>query len=104
MITTKYDGIMFESRDISNDIKRLINQIWKLIPMKENQENWERQIDLVIVELLGLQEIFQNRIYLLRILSELEGLKKHTELEFIEFRSIVFSIISLVSEENERFI
>lgn len=104
MIDTKYDGIMFESRDVSNDIKRLINQIWKLIPMKENQENWERQIDLVIVELLGLQEIFQNRIYLLRILSELEGLKKYAELEFIEFRSIVFSIISLVSEENERFI
>lgn len=104
MINTKYNGIMFESRDVSNDIKRLINQIWKLIPMKENQENWEKQIDLVIVELLGLQEIFQNRIYLLRILSELEGLKKRAELEFIEFRSIVFSIISLVSEENERFI
>lgn len=104
MINTKYDEIMFESQDVISDIKRLINQVWKLIPMREKNEDWKRQIEIVIVELLGLQEVFQNRINLLRILTELEGLKIKEDLEFFHFRSIVFSTISLMTKENERFI
>ena len=104
MINTKYEEVAFSSNDVVSNIKRLINQVWKLIPMKENKEDWIKQIDLVIVEVAGLQELFQNRLYLLRILSELEGLKQCQSIEFIQFRSIVFSIISLMSKENERII
>ena len=101
---TKYEEIVFESNDVLSNMKRLVNQIWKLIPMKENNEDWKRQLNLVIVELVGLQEVFLNRINLLKILSELEGLKKCEEIEFIHFRSIIFSIISLITKENERFV
>ena len=38
------------SKDIACNVNRLTNQIWKLIPMRENNENWENQIDKVIVE------------------------------------------------------
>lgn len=104
MIETKYDEIVFESNDVVSNIKRLINQVWKLIPMKEKNEDWKRQIEIVIVELLGLQEVFQNRISLLRILTELEGLKIYEDIDFFHFRSTVFSIISLMTKENERFV
>lgn len=104
MIETKYKEIIFESSDVVSNMKRLINQIWKLIPMKENNEDWKKQINLVIVEIVGLQEVFSNRLNLLKILSELEGLKKYDTIEFMQFRSIVFSIISLMAKENERLI
>ena len=104
MIETKYTEITFESTDVYSNMKRLINQIWKLIPMREKNEDWKKQINLVIVELIGLQEVFQNRIHLLRIFSELEGLKKSEEVDFTQFRSTIFSIISLMAKENERFV
>jgi hypothetical protein len=37
---------------------RLTNQIWKLIPMREHNEDWKKQLDTVIIEIAGLNEIF----------------------------------------------
>ena len=56
-MNTKYD---FEfPRDVINkNIIRLTNQLWKLIPMRENNEDWEKQLNTVILEIAGLNEIF----------------------------------------------
>jgi hypothetical protein len=35
----KYE-IKFSNEVVMSNIMRLINQIWKLIPMRENEENW----------------------------------------------------------------
>jgi hypothetical protein len=39
-------------------VKRLTNQLWKLIPMRENNEDWRKQLDTVTLEVVGLNEIF----------------------------------------------
>lgn len=54
---TKYD-FNFPKDVIQKDVIRLTNQIWKLIPMKERQEDWKKQLDTVIIEIAGLNEIF----------------------------------------------
>lgn len=54
---TKYD-IDFATEDIEVNIRRLTNQLWKLIPMREHEENWSKQLDTVILEIAGLNEIF----------------------------------------------
>ena len=56
-MNNKYN-LDFSKEVIQASEKRLINQIWKLIPMKENSEDWQNQITKVIIEILGLQEIF----------------------------------------------
>ena len=33
-------GIGFDKNDVIKNIRRLTNQLWKLIPMRENKENW----------------------------------------------------------------
>jgi hypothetical protein len=38
---TKY-GFDINMVVLEADIKRLINQLWKLIPMKENNEDWQK--------------------------------------------------------------
>jgi hypothetical protein len=53
----KYD-INFSKEDLEPNITRLTNQVWKLIPMLENKEDWEKQLDTVILEVAGLSEIF----------------------------------------------
>ena len=40
------------------NVKRLTNQLWKLIPMREHEEDWLKQLDTVILEIAGLNEIF----------------------------------------------
>ena len=80
------------------NIIRLINQLWKLIPMKENEEDWVKQLDTVILEIAGLSEIFTNISQFLQLLSKLEGLKKlsNQEIEFNFYRKTVFESISLL--------
>ncbi|MDY5667956.1 MAG: hypothetical protein SPK43_01690 [Candidatus Onthovivens sp.] len=41
MINCKYN-LDFSEELFKKDVKRLINQIWKLIPMKEKDEPWEQ--------------------------------------------------------------
>ena len=79
------------------DINRLTNQLWKLIPMKENSENWLGQLDTVLLEIVGLNEIFNFDKKYLILLSKLEGLKLQ-EVEFVVYRKTVFETISLLRE------
>ena len=94
MIMTKY-GFEIDSSVIDITITRLINQLWKLLPMKEQEEDWEKQLDIVILEIVGLHEIFSSNPTFLQLLTKLEGLKQ-TDIEFITYRKIVFDSINLL--------
>jgi hypothetical protein len=74
---------------------RLTNQLWKLIPMKENEEDWQKQLDTVILEIVGMNKILIFTPTLLNLLSKLEGLKE-IEISFILYRKTVFEAISLL--------
>lgn len=57
MLLTKYD-FSVSVEDLNVNIRRLTNQLWKLIPMRENNEDWQKQLDTVLIEIAGLNEIF----------------------------------------------
>lgn len=94
---TKY-GFDIKDYIIDSDRKRLINQLWKLIPMRENKEDWKKQLSMVIIEITGLNEIFSEHLSYLILLSKLEGLKDDTE--FGDYRRTVFESISLLGEKK----
>ena len=54
---TKY-GFKFTKEDVDRNVRRLTDQLWKLIPMREHEEDWLKQLDNVILEIAGLNEIF----------------------------------------------
>ena len=91
---TKY-GFNVNKNIINTNINRLTNQIWKLIPMRENNEDWVSQLNTVIIELSGLNEIFSFNGQFLILLSKLEGLKDET-IEFLIYRKTVFEAITLL--------
>ena len=98
ILLDKYD-IKFPEETISKNITRLTNQMWKLIPMRENEENWAKQLETVIVEVVGLNEIFVMCPTFLQLLSKLEGLRvKETNFEL--YRKTVFECINLIQELN----
>ena len=84
---------------IESNVNRLTNQLWKLIPMRENQENWLAHLDTLIIELAGLNGLSSNTVNekFLILLSKLKGLKLE-ETEFQLYRKTVFECISLLRE------
>ena len=92
---TKYD-FDFRYEEIDANLRRLTNQLWKLIPMREHEEDWPKQLDTVIIEIAGLNEIFIAP-HFLQLLCKLEGLKTQ-ETTFELYRKTVFESISLLQE------
>lgn len=93
---TKYT-FDFSIEEINNEIIRLTNQLWKLIPMRENNENWQNQLETVIIDIAGKDEIFLHNSHFLQLLSKLEGLRL-INTEFSIYRKTVFECINLLQE------
>lgn len=68
--------------------------------MRENQEDWRKQLDTVTLEVVGLNEIFLSFPQFLQLLSKLEGLKLMEDIEFDLYRKTVFEAINLLQEIN----
>ena len=66
--------------------------------MFEHEEDWQKQLDTVIIEIAGLNEIFLLEPQFLQILSTLEGLKVIEGLEFQMYRKTIFEVINLLQE------
>lgn len=93
---TKYN-FEFSQEEINKEIIRLTNQLWKLIPMRENDEDWDKQLETVIIDIAGKEEIFLHNSHFLQLLSKLEGLRI-VPVDFIIYRKTVFECINLLNE------
>ena len=68
--------------------------------MRENEEDWRKQLDTVTLEIVGLNEIFLSYPQFLQLLSKLEGLQKSEDIEFDLYRKTIFESINLLQEIN----
>ena len=98
MVSDKYN-LEFSKDDIEKNVRRLTNQLWKLIPMREHNEDWMKQLDTVKIEIVGRNELFIGPIFL-QLLSKLEGLSIVEDINFETYRKTVFECISLLQEFN----
>lgn len=92
----KYD-IEFSTATLQADVKRLINQLWKLIPMRENSEDWKGHLAVLTEEIAGLNELTEE-LQLLVLLSKLEGLATPVCDDFMLYRKTVFKCIDLLTK------
>lgn len=90
--------IIIPTTIVKSDINRLTNQLWKLIPMRENKEDWASQLDSLVIEIAGLYELSSNTDEkFLILLSKLKGMQVETT-TFQVYRKTVFECISLLRE------
>lgn len=97
MLCDKYE-IEFSQETIQKTVRRLTNQLWKLIPMRENDEDWYKQLQTVTLEIVGLNELFISPTFL-QLLSKLEGLQIK-EVNFELYRKTIFECINILQELN----
>ena len=70
--------------------------------MRENNEDWQSQLLVIIEEISGLHLLIDD-LNLLIILSKLRGLTCEESLnDFMLFRKVVFKVISLLAEAENK--
>lgn len=93
---TKY-GFEFPEQVENADTRRLVNQMWKLIPMREKDEDWQSQLIVLVEEISGLEKIYNSKVDFIVLLSKLEGLTSESCKDFMVYRKTIFRCIQLLT-------
>lgn len=94
----KYDTNIDNSAIIVN-ISKIINQIYKLLPTREEGSDWQKPLETLIIQVAGMSNLLigQHEI-LFPLLCKLEGLSILTEEEdFQSYRRTIFECLSLLN-------
>ena len=97
VINVEQSTIEIDTTVISNNLKRLLNQTYKLLPSREEKLDWESPLKTIIEEFAGMYRILDSNI-LFTLLCKLEGLFNFKEeKDFSDFRRIIFECLNLIS-------
>jgi len=96
-------GANIDKNAILGNIKKLINQIYKLLPDREENIDWESPLSTIIVEISGMSELLDDHDILFPLLCKLEGLNKlKGEDDFPIYRKTIFECLNLLSSLREK--
>lgn len=92
------NNIEIKNEAIAYNLKRLTNQIYKLLPNREEGLDWRSPLSTIIEELAGMSKLVQfNKEDFFSLLCKLEGLYTLTEEEdFFLYRRTIFECLSIV--------
>ena len=102
MVSIKYN-INIKKEIIHNDLKRIINQVYKLLPMREENADWQKPLETIMVELGGMKRLLQDQQEVFfSLLCKMEGLFMLTkENDFQIYRRTIFECLSLLNILNK---
>jgi hypothetical protein len=96
-MTIKY-GINIQNEAIIKNIDRITNQIFKLLPSREEGEDWETPLKNLIVEVGGMNNLLKDHITLFSLLCKMEALFNLTEEDdFFQFRKLIFECLGCIN-------
>ena len=95
----KYD-LNIEKDAIKLNLYRLTNQIYKLLPTREEGGDWERPLTTIMEELAGMDRLFLDQQPILyKLACKLEGLFSLTNQDdFMTYRSVIFESLGILGE------
>lgn len=85
---------------IEDNLHRLVNQVYKLLPNREEGIDWMKPLTTILEELTGMDRLLVDQHTLLfPLLCKLEGLFTLTEEDdFFEYRRTIFECLGLMNE------
>lgn len=94
----KYDAEI-DSNAIINNIDRMTNQIFKLLPSREEGGEWIPALQNLTLEIVGLNIILSDQTILFSLLCKMEALQTLIkEEDFFQFRKMIFECLSDCNE------
>ena len=99
MNSNKYN-LDVSSEVFSTSLKRIINLVYKLLPMREEGQDWTKPLETIIEELVGMNRLLIGlQPSLFPIICKLEGLYSLTdEKDMAVFRRTIFECLSLLGK------
>ena len=99
-------GAEIKKEAIIENLKKITNQIYKLLPNREEKLDWQTPLDTIIEELSGMDMLLKDyHIILFSLLCKLEGLKNFTEeTDFFSYRRTIFECLNLISSIKEEIL
>ena len=93
-------GISVSKDAVDNNLKRIINQVYKLLPLREEGKNWEKPLETLIEELAGMADLIEGQDELFfSILCKMKGLLSLTkEFDMPTYRRTILELLSLLGE------
>lgn len=86
---------------ISSRIQNLINQVYKLLPNRQEGLDWQKPLQTILEELAGIQRLMNNNYseFFFPLLSKLQGLYSLIdENNFSCYRRTIFECLGLMNE------
>lgn len=95
-----------EERILYRNLDRLVGQIFRLLPAREEGEDFLKPMDTITVELSGLADIVDDSrlTSLLSLISKLRGLRSMgIDSDFMLYRRTILEACSLMSKLRDSF-
>lgn len=97
-MVTKYSNFDIDNEVVIRELDRITNQIFKLLPNREEGGNWQTPLQNLILEITGMKELL-NMDKLFVLLCKMEALLTLSEKDdFFAFRKLIFECLSIVNE------
>lgn len=93
MYTTKY-GREISQENLKNYLSKIKNDVFKLLPLREEGAEWQKHLKTILIELSGFQSLVDDT-KIISILSKLESLDKIED--FMDYRKTIFEILNLLT-------
>lgn len=100
----KYD-LNIDKNAIQINLTRLTNQIYKLLPLREEGGDWQRPLYTIMEELAGMDRLFiDQQTDLYKLSCKLEGLFTLTDNnDFMVYRGVIFECLGIISDLQNGF-
>ena len=97
-------GADINKEAIAANFKRLTNQIYKLLPNREENIDWQTPLTTIIEEISGMDRLLsEEHEILFALLCKLNGLFDLTEEDdFFLYRRTIFECLNLMSTLKEK--
>ena len=87
---------------VRETLSRMTSQTFKLLPMREENQEWIKPLETLSLELLGLNALFPDNPSLFSAVCKMEGIKELGEsMEFMTFRRTIFEICGLLNKARD---
>lgn len=95
-MNTIYD-ISIDNQTIINILNKQQKLTFKLLPMLEEGQEWDKLLETIIIEFLGMQGCFPKLETLVSLIFKLKGLEQLSE-DFMAYRRTIFECCSLIDK------
>lgn len=92
----KYNGLIEYSTFEDYCHHYLIGKVWKLLPLREENKDWQSYLTSLNQEIVGANEILLNNKYYFGLVTKLEGLRFIED--FTEFRKMIFECTAYIEK------